>query len=189
MVSQARSPDLTSDAICAGAIVARQPEEVFAWLSDLHNHWRLEDRFIDVAGIEAGGGRVRMRGPLGLSREARTRVIAAEPHTTLRGTAEVGRTTRGAVRWDIEPHARGSRVTFSAVVERASLADRVLLALGGRRWLAGLFRNAVLRLGAEMDRDYHLRHEDRDPGSAGELSRARGDVAAAGYRGRRGPEA
>src|SRR6266545_3860211 len=30
-----------------------------------------------------------------------------------------------------------------------------------------------LRLGAEMDRDYHLRHEDRDPRSAGELSRAR----------------
>jgi hypothetical protein len=177
------------NAICADAIVARQPEEVFAWLSDLHNHWRLEDRFIEVAGIEPEGGRVRMRGPLGLSREARTRVIEAQPHTTLRGIAEVGRRTRGAVRWDIEPHPEGSRVTFSAVVERASLADRVLLALGGRRWLAGLFHNAVLRLGAEMDRDYHLRHEDRGPRSAGELSRARGHAAEAGRGSARGPEA
>ncbi len=65
------------NAICADAVVARQPEEVFAWLSDLHNHWRLEDRFIEVAGIEPKGGRVRMQGPLGLSREARTRVINA----------------------------------------------------------------------------------------------------------------
>jgi hypothetical protein len=37
------------------------------------------------------------------------------------------------------------------VVERASPFDRVLLAVGGRWWLARLVRRAVERLGAAID--------------------------------------
>ena len=93
------------------------------------------------------GGEVRMRGPLGISRVARTRVVKTVASTTLHGAAELGRRTHASVRWDIAPRNGGSDVTFSAFVDHASLVDRVLLALGGRWWLARVFARAVERLG------------------------------------------
>jgi hypothetical protein len=32
----------------AAALVPAPPEDVFAFLSDLRNHWRLADRFVEV---------------------------------------------------------------------------------------------------------------------------------------------
>ena len=63
----------------AAALIPAAPEEVFAFLSDLGNHWRLADRFVEVVTLEssevghADGGTVRVRGPLGLRRTATTR--------------------------------------------------------------------------------------------------------------------
>jgi hypothetical protein len=90
---------------------------------------------------------VRIHGPLGLSRVARTRVLAAEAVRELRGRAEIGRGTVGAVRWTIEPAGDGSRVTLAADVERATVLDRAILALGGRRVLRRAFAEALDRLG------------------------------------------
>jgi hypothetical protein len=101
--------------------------------------------------MRADGGRVRVKGPLGLSRVAQTAVVAAERPRLLTGTAEVGRTTRGAVRWEIEPLVPGtSRVRFTAQVEQTSPLDRVLLGCGGRWWLARIVVRAVQRLGLEL---------------------------------------
>ena len=80
---------------------------------------------------------MRITGPFGLSRVARTRVLEAiEPHE-LRGSAELGPRTRGAVRWTIERAGGGSRVTLTAEV----------VAAGGRPWLRRIFAEAVQRLG------------------------------------------
>jgi hypothetical protein len=87
-----------------------------------------------------------MRAPLGLSRVARTRVLEAEAPLRLRGRAEVGRGTVGAVAWEIEAEGRGSRVTLSAEVVAATRADRLLLALGGRALLGRIFAEALERL-------------------------------------------
>jgi hypothetical protein len=106
----------------------------------------LEDRFVELDAVGPDGGLVRITGPLGIFRVARTRVIAADEPTKLRGTAEIGRRTHAAVRWEIVPAGAGSRVTLSARVERTSALDRLLLALGGRRWLQQLFQSAVERL-------------------------------------------
>ena len=77
--------------------VAASPRGVFAYLADLEQHWQLADRFIEVRELErppgggpARGGVVRMRGPLGIRRAARTRVVEAEPPTRLAGSAAVG---------------------------------------------------------------------------------------------------
>jgi hypothetical protein len=96
---------------------------------------------------DEAGGRVRMVGPLGIGRVAQTRVIAAEPSSRLRGTADLGGGTRAAVSWDIEPAGGGSRVTLTARVERSSALDRLLLTIGGRWWLERMFRSALLKLG------------------------------------------
>ena len=134
--------------ITAEGVVAAPPAQVFTFLSDLRNHWRLEGRFVELEALhaDARGGRVRMVGPLGIRRTATTRVVAAEPETTLRGTAELAGGTRAAVLWNIAPHEGGSRVALAATVERVSPLDRLVLALGGRRWLERLFASAVARL-------------------------------------------
>src|SRR3954452_17726437 len=123
--------------IAATAQLDQPPERLFAFLSDLRNHWRLSHRFAELEALDGdeAGGRVRIRGPLGVSRVARTRVLAAEPARELRGRAEIGRGTVGSVRWTIEPENEGSHVTLAADVERATPLDRAILALGGRRVL------------------------------------------------------
>jgi hypothetical protein len=105
-----------------------------------------------------GGGVVRVRGPFGLSRVARTQVLVAVEPSTLRGRAEIGRGTIGVVRWAITPTVPGTcHVRFTAEVERASAFDRLLLACGGRWWLARIVRTAVQRLGAVLDAQPHTR--------------------------------
>ncbi|MFL5968676.1 MAG: SRPBCC family protein [Gaiellaceae bacterium] len=137
--------------LTATADVAHPPDAVFTFLSDLRNHWRLEPHFLELEGMGPGGGRVRVRGPLGLSRAAETAVVGAERPRLLTGTARIGRGTEGLVRWEIVPVPGSSRVTFSADVVRASALDRVLLVLGGRWWLLRIVRRAVERLGASID--------------------------------------
>jgi hypothetical protein len=144
------------------ARLTHPPERVFEFLSDLRNHWRLEDAFIELGGLEGDeghgptGGRIRIRGPLGLSREAKTRVLealapGAGAPGALAGRAEVG-STIGRVGWDIRPSAGGgSEIRLWAEVERASLPDRVLLGLGGKRWLGRIFERTVANLGRVLD--------------------------------------
>jgi uncharacterized protein YndB with AHSA1/START domain len=131
--------------VTASRELEQSPERVFAFLDDLRNHWRLSRRFVEVECVDgdAEGARVRIRGPLGLARHAHTRIDETEPPHVLRGRAEVGRGTVGLIRWTVEPRDAGSRVTLEAKVLRASLPDRVVLALGGRRWLRRGLREAV----------------------------------------------
>ena len=49
--------------------IPAERERVFEFLSDLENHWLLADGAISVVSVAPGdGGRVRMRGPLGVHR-------------------------------------------------------------------------------------------------------------------------
>jgi hypothetical protein len=132
--------------IAAEGVVDASPQVVFAFLADLENHWLLTDRFVEVLTLErppgggpARGGTVRMRGPLGLGRTVRTRVVEAEPAGVIAGTAFVGERTEARVRWTLAPSPRGTRVRLEATVERAGRAELVLLAAGGRRWLERRF--------------------------------------------------
>ena len=93
-------------------------------------------------GVGNGGGRILIRGPLGITREARAEVVDAEAPCRLVGRAVLG-TTVGAVAWKILPEGEGSLVSLSAEVERASTANRLLLVLGGRRWLRRRFANVL----------------------------------------------
>src|SRR6478735_7074114 len=50
-------------------VLPHAPERVFAFLSDLQNHWQLDDSFA----VHDGG--VVIHGPLGISRTVRTEVV------------------------------------------------------------------------------------------------------------------
>jgi hypothetical protein len=126
----------------AVAIVPAAPEDVFGFLSDLANHWRLLDRQVDVlelGGTPADSAVVRLRGPLGVRRTVRTHVTAARGPRLIIGIAELGDGTRARVSWTLAARLGQTRVRLAAEVEHASGFDRLLLALGGRRWLSRRF--------------------------------------------------
>jgi uncharacterized protein YndB with AHSA1/START domain len=140
----------------AAALIPAPPEEVFAFLSDLRNHWRLADRFVEVLTLEssdgggADGGRVRVRGPFGVRRTAATRVVAAREPRLLIGTAELASGTRARVSWVIAGRLGSSRVRLAAELERSRPLDRLLLAAGGRWWLRRRFASTLERLAHEL---------------------------------------
>jgi uncharacterized protein YndB with AHSA1/START domain len=121
---------------------------VFEFLSDLENHWLLADGAISVVQVEPGdGGRVRMRGPLGVHRTAVTSLERVEAPRLIAGTAEVGPRTRAHVIWELEPDGDGgTSVTLAARVEEAAPLDRLLLAAGGRAWLESRFQRILATL-------------------------------------------
>jgi carbon monoxide dehydrogenase subunit G len=131
-------------------VVAATPEAVFAFLSDLRNHWQLTGRWVEAVSIDDSSGRVRIHGPLGLRRTARTTVVDASPSHVMHGTAELSGGTIARVAWELGEDAGGTAVRLSAKVESAALLDRVLLALGGKAWLTRHFAAILARLDEQL---------------------------------------
>jgi uncharacterized protein YndB with AHSA1/START domain len=136
----------------AATTIAAPPDRVFALLADLRNHWRLAGPWIEVVALHpadgpAHGATVRLRGPLGLARSMSTVVDEASADTRLRGHAIAG-ATRADVAWGLEPHEQtgGTRVTITVALRTAAWHDRLLWALGGRRWLARRLRHTAVGL-------------------------------------------
>jgi hypothetical protein len=136
--------------IAASSVVPAAPEAVFRFLSRLENHWALADRWIEVVELDDGSGRVRMHGPLGLRRTARTIVLDAEPDHVMHGTAELSFGTRAVIAWELSEDAEGTGVRLSADVQKAAVMDRLLLALGGARWMRRRFDRILERLAAQF---------------------------------------
>ena len=142
----------------ATAVVPAPPEDVFEFLSDLSNHWRLVDRFVQVVSVDGDSGLVRLRGPFGVRRTVRTRVTAARAPDEIEGVAELSDGTRARVCWTLSAAGvADTRVHLAAEVLSATPLDRLLLALGGRAWMRRRFAFGLSRLGdlvrsAELDR-------------------------------------
>jgi len=130
----------------AERVVAASPEAVFRFLSRLENHWKLTGRWVEAVSIEDGSGRVRIHGPLGLRRTARTTVVDAEPDHVIRGVAELSGGTRAVIAWDLSEDANGTAVRLSAEVSHAALPDQLLLTLGGQAWMTRRFDAILARL-------------------------------------------
>ncbi len=131
---------MNPESIEADGLVPAGREAVFAFLADLANHWALADRWVEVVSLMPAhdGGRVTLRGPLGLRRTVDTRVDGVEAPAHIGGTARLGR-TRAVVRWELRPEPHGTRVNLVATVLAAGPIDRLLLAAGGRAWLRRRF--------------------------------------------------
>lgn len=133
-------------------MVAVDRADVFAFLSDLENHWQLADGAISVVSVEPGdGGRVRMRGPLGVHRTAVTSLEELDPPRAITGMASLGRGTRAHVTWQLEPRDGGTSVTLAARVDEVTPLDRLLLALGGRAWLESRFAHILATLAERFE--------------------------------------
>ena len=137
----------------AEALVPAAPEDVFEFLVPLGNHWRIADPFIEVLELDEGGrgGRVRLHGPLGVRRTARTSVTAVHSPRLIIGTAELPGGTRARVSWTLADRLGSTRVRLAAEVEHARGPDRLLLALGGRLWLRRRFARTLERLAERFE--------------------------------------
>jgi polyketide cyclase/dehydrase/lipid transport protein len=146
----------TGRRIAATRVVPVPPATAFAFLAVMHNHWKLAGeriQLVDVGSSDDRGasGVVMIRGPLGLRRRARTRVLEVRAPLTLGGTAEVGRGTVAQVRWDLKPRGeQATTVTLSAAVVTAGRLDRLLLLAGGRAWMRRVFARTLVRLEGEL---------------------------------------
>lgn len=125
--------------------------DVFAFLAELENHWRLADRFVEVVELAGPpgartGGRVRVRGPLGLRRTATIRVDLVQPTDEVRGSAELSGGTVARVRWLLRPVNGRTAVTLGATIEEARPLDRLLLRAGGLAWMGARFDGALRSL-------------------------------------------
>jgi hypothetical protein len=54
------------------------------------------------------------------------------------------------ISWTIAEDGTGSRVRLKAEIGRLGVSDRVLLALGGRRWMRRLFEESVTALAERL---------------------------------------
>ena len=92
-------------------------------------------------------------------------MVEAEAPCRLVGRAVLG-TTLGAVAWKILPEGDGSLVSLSAEVERASIADRLLLVLGGRAGGSGAGSRTCSKRSTGGSADAPRRPGDRAPTAA-----------------------
>lgn len=153
--------------ITARKLVSAPVAEVFAFLSDLENHWRLSSRF-EVVGLErnpdgaAVGGTIRVHGPLGLHRTVRTRVLQVDPPIAMRGEAVVD-ATRAEVAWALSPRGDATLVELSVVLTAQSWRDRMLFTFGGTPWLRQQFRGILDELD-DFVRGGEARNDQARPG-------------------------
>ncbi|HEX8742192.1 MAG TPA: SRPBCC family protein [Thermoleophilaceae bacterium] len=134
--------------------VGAPADRVFGFLADLDRHRALTDGGIQILDLDgpAGartGGTVELRGPAGLTRRARTHVEGADDHgRRLWGRAVTEHGTEAELEWSLAPRRHGTAVTVQMRVRPRHWPDRLLLRLGGRRWLVRRLAAAIGRLGA-----------------------------------------
>jgi Polyketide cyclase / dehydrase and lipid transport len=126
--------------ISATQTIPTAAEPLFAFLADLDNHRLFADRHLAVARLDGSpgarhGGEIHLRGPLGLRRIVRTRVLTRTAPHLVAGRAHIGRRTVAYVHWRLHPQAETTIVELTTTIISAGLLDRVLLACGGRHWL------------------------------------------------------
>jgi Polyketide cyclase / dehydrase and lipid transport len=130
--------------------------ETFAFLAAPATHRRLQVRGIASLSLDddadlLSGGEAVLRGPLGLRRTVHTRVALHEPPTRLAGSALADSGTAAHISWTLrEPRDGTTLVELTAVLSPIARGDRLLLAVGGRRWIRRLFAATLHRLATEL---------------------------------------
>ena len=135
--------------IAAERVVESHPAALFAFLADLQRHWELLPDALDVVSVNGKGAVVRLRGPLGIRRTMRTRVTEVRAPVWLAGRA-TGPSATALVSWSLASRGDATLVRLAVEVERASLRDRLLLAVGGGAWLRRRLTAALARLDAAV---------------------------------------
>src|SRR3712207_267595 len=140
----------TTGAISARRIMAAPSAAIFSFLTDLENQFLLAHDHTRSLVLDGPPGArhsatLRIRGPLGLPRSARARIVAtAEPSHVITSVA-LGRTVV-RFRWTLSPLPASTGVELTAEVPAIGLIDRALFAAGGRRTVERRLHTALATL-------------------------------------------
>jgi hypothetical protein len=119
------------------------------FLASLDNHWDLCEGMVEVTSLDGPverphGASLTLRGPLGIRRAARTRLLGASLNKVW-GRARLANGTEARVTWRFAPGRGTTEVELELELRDARLVDRWLFALI-RPWVTGQLSRALGRL-------------------------------------------
>ena len=130
--------------------VAAGAQALSDFLANLENHWALCEDMVQVTSLRGSAGRadeasLMLRGPLGFTRSARTRLLGASLDKVW-GRAQLDNGTQARVTWRFAPARGTTAVELELELRDARLFDRLLFALL-RPWITTRLARALGRLG------------------------------------------
>jgi uncharacterized protein YndB with AHSA1/START domain len=143
------------DPVRVSTTIDRPREEVFAYLADVANHSEFLDHFCDEFRLtreettgRGAGARFRLRSRLLRFGWADLTIVTADAPRLLVLAGRMGKFNRNRmlVTWTLEPSSGCTRVTLETETEPAKPSDRLLEAIGGRRWTRRRTAKALRRL-------------------------------------------
>jgi uncharacterized protein YndB with AHSA1/START domain len=150
------------DPVAVSTTIDRPREAIFAYLADIANHAEFLDHFCDEFRLtreettgRGAGARFRLRSRLMRFGWADLTMTTVEAPRLLVLAGRVGKFNRNRmlVTWTLEPAVGGTRVALETETDPAKPSDRLLEALGGRRWTRRRTRRALRRLRAILEED------------------------------------
>jgi hypothetical protein len=128
--------------------VAADADALHGLLADPTNQWRLATAFTNVAGLQPAGDRcdARLRLPFGLRPHASMQVKPSRKHRLLTTEVHLGRRTVAWVTWILISDPGTTEVDLAVQPESRSLLTRLVLLLGGRRWITRRLEIALATL-------------------------------------------
>jgi uncharacterized protein YndB with AHSA1/START domain len=150
------------DPVTVGIVISAPREQVFDYLQDIANHSEFTDHYLvdwhltreDSVGRGAGA-RYRVKAPANrFSWGDSTFTEVSRPHRIVE-VGRAGKTNRIRTLgiYELAPAPGGAtRVQFTIETEPATLADRILEALGGRTWVKRKNKKAMRRLRSILER-------------------------------------
>jgi hypothetical protein len=128
--------------------VAADRHVLHAFLSDPVNHWRLAASFADVVSLQPAGDRcdAKLRLPSGMRWHASVQVKPSRGTRLLTAELRLGNRTIASATWILSADRGTTEVDLAIQPESRSLVTRLVLLLGGRRWIAQRVETALATL-------------------------------------------
>jgi uncharacterized protein YndB with AHSA1/START domain len=155
------------DAVTTSVIIDRPREEVFAYLADVANHPEFMDHFTERWNLlredsfgKGSGARFHIKRRLDRFSWADMSLVEVEPPWRIIAFGRMGKFNRIRTTsvWELDPSgASATEVEWSFSTQPATLPDRILETLGGRRFFQRRHAKALRRLRSILE-------EDRDRG-------------------------
>jgi hypothetical protein len=129
-------------------VVAADDNVLHAFLRDPVNQWRLADSFADVVRLQPAGDRcdATLRLPFGMRWNASVQVKPSRRGRLLTAEVRLGNRTFAWATWILIADRGTTEVNLAMQPESRSLVTRLVLLLGGRRWIARRLQTALAKL-------------------------------------------
>jgi uncharacterized protein YndB with AHSA1/START domain len=143
------------DPVTASITIDRPREEVFDYLVDIANHPEFSDHYLKewrLTRIESSGrgagARFRVDSPLNRFGWADMTFIEVERPYRIVAAGRGGKFNRNKTftTWTLTPSGSATKVEYTTETEPALVTDRIMEALGKRRWFKRGARKALQRL-------------------------------------------